>query len=264
MLRKLSPYLAIYLLLCALMAVNQRSFIYLPFAGPTEPAAAGLKEFVRKEIQAPDGAPIIYWESIGDAEEPTLLYFHGNGGGLHQFPTYLDKINHLGFHVVAMEYRGYPGAPEGQSETVIVSDAVALFDHLQTQRAGMSPAPILWGFSLGSGVATQAAAKRTPRALVLEAPFTSIPDRAQEMLPLFPARWMVVDRYCSRCVIDQVNAPIIILHGDKDLIIPIHHGQQLFDAATEPKTFNRYAGFGHLNLHTSPAYSDAARYILAH
>ncbi len=257
--RPLMVTAALYLGFCGLMAINQRSFIYVPFAGPTEPALAKLAHFKRGQIQAPDGAAIIYWESVGDSHEPTLLYFHGNGGGLHMFVPYLDYLNTHGFHVVAMEYRGYPSAPKGSSQASIVGDGVAMFDHLATKKP-----PILWGYSLGSGVATQVAARRAPAAIVLEAPFTAITDRAGEMFPILPVRHIIRDSYLSREAVKQIHAPLFIMHGENDRIVPVHHGRALFALANEPKMLKTYPEFGHLDLIHSPAYSDATAFLRTH
>jgi uncharacterized protein len=253
---------AVYLLFCLGMALNQRSFIYLPFAGPTNPEAAGLKNFARAQITAKDGTPIIYWESTGDRHEPTLLYFHGNGGGLHMFLPALDYLNTHGYHVVAMEYRGYPGAPTGKSEVNIVGDGIALFDRLKKSRSGTLP--VIWGYSLGSGVATQVAARRAPRALVLEAPFTAVVDRAGEMFPILPVRYIIKDSYLSREAIHDIHAPVFIMHGEADRIVPVHHGRDLFSTANEPKILKTYPGVAHLDLIKSSAYEDAIHFLKSH
>ncbi len=248
--------LALYVAFGGVMALTQRSFIYVPFDGPTEPVAAGLSGFTRGSTQAADGTPITYWESDAEPGAPTLLYFHGNGGGLHMFTRPLAYLHAQGFHVIAMEYRGYPGAPKGKSEQNIVADGIALFDHFAQRRA-----PVIWGYSLGSGVATQVAAERPPTALVLEAPFTAVVDRAGELFPLLPTTLIVRDTYLSREAVTRIHAPLFIMHGEDDHIIPVHHGRALFAAANAPKTLKTYPGFGHLDLMDSPAFADAMAWL---
>ncbi len=249
----------VYALFCLALIVNQRSFIYIPFPGAVTPEAAKLDNFARREITAPDGKHILYWESTGDAHEPTLLYFHGNAGGLHMFTGPLDYLNTHGFHVVAMEYRGYPDAPKGITQTLIVGDGVALFDALK--KANPKKPIAIWGWSLGSGVATQVASQRAPSALVLESPFTAVVDRAKEMFPYLPVRSLMRDTYISRDAIKNVHAPLLILHGGEDLIVPLSHGKALYDAANMPKTILTYLDFDHHNLIESPGFPEAVRFL---
>ena len=234
--------------------------LYVPYAGPTEPAKAGLPNFTRSSFPASDGVSIPYWEH--NAEGPIVLYFHGNGGGLHAFVPALDWLGAQGLHVVAMEYRGFPGAPGVPGEKALVADAIALFDVI---KARYPQRPIaIWGYSLGSGVAVQLAAARKPAALILEAPFSATVDRARQMFPLFPVSWLMHDQYRSRDYIGAVHAPVLILHGAKDSIIPIGLGEALYARASAPKTFKSYPDAGHLDLIATPAYQDALGFIREH
>lgn len=251
-----------YALLAGGMALNQRAFIYVPFAGPTDPVEAGLPRFTRQHITTADGTPVIYWESVHQRGAPTLFYFHGNGGGLHKFTPALQFLEDQGYHVVAMEYRGYPGAPKGPSEQAIVADGIALVDAVRSQHP--KDKTIIWGYSLGSGVATQVAANRQPDILILEAPFTAVVDRAAEMFPFLPATRLMRDTYLSRVAIRNIHTPVFIMHGDEDLIVPEHHGRELFELANEPKSLGIYKGYAHLNLISSPAYNDAVTFIKSH
>lgn len=251
-----------YVLLCISMAVNQRSFIYIPRPGPIEPAEAGLTHYTRKEISDTEGTKIVYWESVNNEHLPLLIYFHGNGGGLHQFVPALDYLQQHKFHVVAMEYRGYPGSPEGKSEQNIVKDGTILVNHFHQQYPKQKL--IYWGYSLGSGIATQVATRLQPDAMVLEAPFTAVVDRAGEMLPILPAKYLMRDTYLSRTAIGKLHMPLFIMHGDQDWIIPLHHGKDLFALANEPKQFKMYSGYGHLDLIHSTAYNDAVEFIKTH
>lgn len=259
LLRGLLLIVALYAVSCGLLAWQEPNLLYQPFDGPTEPAAVGLPGFTRHTLSQPGGALLTYWANQPIPGRPTILYFHGNGGGLHLHAPYIGRIAALGFHVVAMEYSGYPGVPGRPNQPQIVAEATALFDAI---RAANPNTPIvIWGFSLGSGVAAQLAAARPPAALVLEAPFTATVDRAAELFPLFPIHRLMRDQYRSREVIDRIHAPLLILHGDADLIIPIHHGEALFAAANEPKTFRRYPGADHLDLMDHGAYEDVAAWL---
>ncbi len=249
----------VYLVVFALLLLAEPRMVYQPIQGaPTTPEAAGLKHFHRKTIPQAHADALVIWENNAPKAAHTILYFHGNGGGLAYHTDALRYLDAKGYHVVALGYPGYPGAPGKPTEAGIVGQAIALFDAI-AKREGKPP--IVWGFSLGSGIATQLAAKRDPRALILEAPFTAVVDRAAELFPMFPVRYVMRNQYRSREAIAHVNAPVFILHGDADTIIPIHHGRALFALAREPKTMKEYTGFGHLNLMDSPAYDDVLAFI---
>lgn len=241
------------------LALFEPRMVYQPFDGPSDPASAGLPNFTAKTLTVEGLPAILYWENRAAKSADTLFYFHGNGGGLFMhtaLPAFLDKA---GIHVVAMEYPSYPGAEGKPSESTIIAQATALWDAKAPQNSARKP--IIWGYSLGTGIATQLAAKRSSSALVLEAPFTAVVDRGAELFPLFPVRQLMRNTYLSRDYIARVKAPVFVMHGDEDRIIPIHHGRALFALANEPKTFTEYAGFGHLDLAQSSAYSDALSFI---
>lgn len=249
-----------YIVLTLLLVLAEPHMVYQPFSGTSEPAEAGLKNFTRKTLPQAGLPTITYWENHAQKSAPTVLYFHGNGGGLFLHAKALAFFDAAKLHVVAMEYPSYPSAEGKPNELTILAQANALWEataKTTTQK------PAIWGFSLGSGVATQLAAKHHPSALILEAPFTAVVDRASEIFPLIPVHWLMKNQYRSHDVIAQVNAPLFILHGDADYIIPIHHGRDLFALAKEPKTFKEYQGFGHLNLEDSGAYDDAVAFIRA-
>jgi len=250
-----------YIVACLSLVAFERSLVYLPFAGPRTPQEAALAGYDRQTFTAPDGAQIPYWQHA-QPDAPILLYFHGNGGWLHMFSAPLAFFAAQKFQVVAMEYRGYPSAPLHPSETALVGDAIALYDHVRSHHPQRKI--VVWGYSLGSGIATQLAAARPADALVLEAPFSATVDRAAEIFPWAPVHWLMQDQYRSREAIAHVNAPLFLMHGEEDRIIPITHGERLYALANEPKTFRRYAGAGHLDLIETGAYHDAVVAIQWH
>ena len=249
----------LYIFAALILTISQRHILYQPHDGPAEPRDAGLSNFTRHTLPATDGTAITYWESATPADAPLLFYFHGNGGGLYVFTDALAHFSQQGFHVVAMEYPGYPGAQGHPSQTAIIADGITLIDHFKTRQPN-TPA-ILWGYSLGTGVATQLAAQRHPAVLVLEAPFTAVVDRAQELYPFLPVSLLIDDPYRSRDVIAQAGAPVFIMHGTADRIIPVAHGKALFALAHEPKILKIYPEATHLNLRDYGADDDAIAFI---
>lgn len=247
-----------YLLICLMLFSFESRFVYMPFDGPTDPVQAGLEDYRQTMFTAADGEHIPLWKHT-EAKGPVILYFHGNGGGLHAHAKPLAYFAEHHMAITAMEYRGYPGAPGKPSEKALVADAIALYDHV---RKIYPDRPIVvWGYSLGSGVATQLAAQRPVAALVLEAPFSAAVDVAKKMYPIIPVDWLMRDQFLSREAIGRVHAPLFIMHGEADTVIPILFSEQLYARANEPKEFHRYPHIGHMDLRKTPAYRDALDFI---
>lgn len=258
--------LVTYFAFGALLVFREAHFLYLPYDGPSDPIAAAAPDFTRHELARDGAETVVYWENAPSTPRalngPTILYLHGNGGGLFLHAPYINALSAQGFHVVATEYPSYPSAPGKPSQPSLTANAAALYDAVTArEKASGKPLPVIWGFSLGSGVASQLAAIRPSSALILEAPFTAVVDRAAEIFPLYPIHRLMRDQYRSRDVIATINTPLWIMHGDADLIIPVSHGRALFAAAKEPKTLRIYPGFAHLNLIDSPAYGEAIHFI---
>jgi uncharacterized protein len=253
--RRIKIAFILYLMAAGLMMVFQRDLLYVPFDGPLEPIKLGLVTYQRGGFAADDGTTIPYWETVRTSG-PTLLFLHGNAGGLHAFKPWLEELAKSKYHVVAMEYRGFPGIGGIPSQNRIVRDAVNLYDTL--------PQPvIIWGYSLGTGVAMQLAARRPAKAIVLEAPFLSTAARGQEMFPIFPAKLMMQDQYRSDIAITKTSAPILILHGGDDILVPDHHGRELAALAPKQTTFRFYPEATHFNLPENGAYTDAFAWLSA-
>lgn len=255
---------ALYLLLLVGMFAFQRQFLFVPAEGPIEPAEAGLFGYELAHFQSEDGLAIPYWRHRpADRAAPLILYFHGNGGGLHLFAPSLRRMAEQGFAVGAMGYRGYPGAPGSPSEAALVADAKRF---ARTMLAEEPERPlVLWGYSLGSGVATQLAeALSEERVLVLEAPFTSARDRAGEIYPFLPVAWLMRDPFDSLSRIDNVGSALFVMHGEADGVIPSAHSERLFAAAREPKLRVSHPQAGHFDLDAFGAYQAAFAFIADH
>lgn len=122
---------------------------------------------------------------------------------------------------------------------------------------------MVWGFSLGSGVAVALAAEQPVGKLILEAPYTSIADVAASAFPMLPVRWLVRDQFHSDRRIARVTAPLLIMHGVRDPTIPLRFGERLFALAHEPKQFVRFPEGGHNDLGDFGAVETARRFINA-
>jgi fermentation-respiration switch protein FrsA (DUF1100 family) len=237
----------LWLSVFALLYLLQRHLLYVPPAGTTGPTEAGLTNVDVRQLVAPDGATIAVWSMAAPAGRPTVLYFHGNGGSLGLLAPKYQLLRDAGFGVYATTYRGYPGSTGRPSEAAIITDAVMAYDDL---RSSGVPADriVLYGESLGSGVAIQVAAQRPVAAIVLESPYSSIADVAAEAYWFVPARFALADHFDSVHHVAGVRAPILILHGTLDPVVPIRFAHRLHDAIPGRKKFVTYEGAGHIGL----------------
>ncbi|MDH3236515.1 MAG: alpha/beta hydrolase [Alphaproteobacteria bacterium] len=245
-----------YAVIAGLMFALQRKLIYRPDRTRSSPAAAGAPEMAPVEYETADGLRLTSWLAAPRASQgPLLVYLQGNAGSIADRADKVRPFLASGIGVLLVSYRGYGGNPGRPSETGLLNDGRAALDHLV--HIGIAPdRTILYGESLGSGVAVALAAERPLGALVLEAPFTSIVDVAASAYPWLPVRFAMIDRFNSLARIKLVGAPKLILHGERDSTVPVHLGRRLLDHAEEPKQGRFYAAAGHTDLHDHGAVDD--------
>ena len=213
-----------YVGVLALMYFAQRSLMYLPDRTRTPPAAAGLPQAEEITLKTADGERVIAWHVPPHPGKPVVLYFHGNGGALNLRVDRFHKIIAAGVGLVALSYRGYGGSGGRPSEAGLIEDARAAYAFA----AERYPERIaLWGESLGTGVAVALAAEKPTTHLILDAPYTSTVDVAADLYWFLPVRLLMRDQFRSDQRIKNVTAPVLILHGEADDIIPIRYGERL-------------------------------------
>ena len=248
----------------ATVFVSQRRLIYFPDTAYYKPADAGLTNVGEIVFAGSGGAgpQFIAWHSPAAPGKPTILYFHGNGGGLISRAERIRMFADAGFGVFLVSYRGYSGSKASPSEAANIADARRAYDHLITN--GIAPRDIVaYGESLGTGVAVQLAAAQEVGAVVLEAPFTSLVDIGKEIYPFLPVGSLMLDRYDSKAHIGRIRAPLLILHGTAARTIPARFGRALFDAAPEPKELHLIANAGHSDIYAYGAFPLLQRFIEA-
>ncbi|MEO1609865.1 MAG: alpha/beta hydrolase [Pseudomonadota bacterium] len=228
----------------AILWVNQRQLIYYPDATQISPSTIGLQGFEECVLHRPNGIDVIAWYGKASPFQPTILYFHGNSGNLAVRSDRLAAYHRSGRGVYIMSYRGYSGSDGIPTEANNISDALAAYDDLR--RRGVEASDIiLYGESLGSGVAVQVAAQRTVGGVILDAPFTSLIDAGRHHYPYLPVKIGLQDRYDSLSMIDRIRVPLLIVHGERDAVVPFSQGRRLFAAANQPKEFVAIAQAGH-------------------
>lgn len=239
---------ALYVLIVLAGYMLQRRLMYFPNPERVTPAQAGLTGVEERVLKMPDGVRVIAWYAKAQPGKPTLLYFHGNAGSLGGRAYRIQAYRELGWGVFMMSYRGYSGSGGSPTEKDNVADARIAYGALLLEGVDAGEV-ILYGESLGSGVAARLATERKAAGLVLEAPYTSIVDMAKLAYPYLPAQWFLTDRYETDKVLPQVHVPVLILHGAQDGLIPIRMGEALLEIANPPKALVAFPDGAHSNLY---------------
>jgi fermentation-respiration switch protein FrsA (DUF1100 family) len=251
---------AAYLVVGIAALIAQRKLMYFPDSArvlPSSFALTGVEELV---LRTPDGASLMAWYGPAAPGRPTLLYFHGNAGNLASRSERVRKFLARGLGIFMLSYRGYSGSTGSPTERANVADAKLAYDVLVKE--GIAPEDIiLYGESLGSGIAVQLAAERPVGGLILDAPYTSIVDVAARAYPIFPVRWFMFDRYETMRYLPAVHAPVLVIHGEEDEVIPIDMGRAVYAAANGPKEIVTFPGAGHSDHHLYGSYEEVYRWI---
>ena len=246
MLKIIYILVTLYVALLALMFVFQRKLLYFP-TPLSEYQLASSAPFTTLDIRTNDGLSLRSWQSRGDPEKKTFVFFHGNAGNAADRMPMMEILLKAGHSVVLAEYRGYGGNPGKPSEDKLIMDARLLMDEIIKQGV-KSRDIILMGRSLGSGVATFLATEYDVAALILISPYSSLPEIAAEHYPLFPVSLLMRDRFDNMDKIGKITSPLLVFHGETDRIIPLPYGLKVYDAAEGDKEFIRLPGQGHNDL----------------
>ncbi len=239
---------AVYLVFVASMGLMQKKLMYFPDATRFVASEWALEELKPLQVTAEDGLTTTSWYRPALKHDKfTIVFFQGNAGHLgyrnYKVRPWLDA----GYGVLMVGYRGFsnPGSP---SEKGLYNDASAAIEAVRAQGLP-EKAFVFYGESMGTGVATQMATEYDASALILESPYTSVPDVGADRYPLVPVHWLLVDKFDSLSKISSVHMPLLLLHGEQDDVVPTKFGKQLFAAANEPKQAIYVPDAGHNNVY---------------
>jgi uncharacterized protein len=249
-----------YLMVLAYLYVFQRQLLYFP--DRSRPHLGAVAQLGAREVllTTADGLSLLSWYLPPREGRPVILYFHGNGGSIGGRADRMQRFGHEGYGVLLAEYRGYGGNPGAPTETGLFDDARAASDFLR--REGIAAGRlVLYGESLGSGVAVHLATTQPIAALILESPYTSVGALAQYHYPYIPAGLLIWDRFDSLSRIGEVKAPVLILHGGHDRIVPDRFSRALLAAAPEPKESWFAPDAGHEDLAGLGALDQVVSFI---
>jgi fermentation-respiration switch protein FrsA (DUF1100 family) len=247
----------------ALYAFQDRLIYFPDPTPPPPPGLLGLRDVEARTLRTADGVAILAWKlPPPDDRAPVLLYLHGNGGSLLHRASRAERFRREGWGALFVQWRGYGGNPGSPSEAGLTEDARAGLAALLAE--GIAPARIvLWGESLGTGPAVRLAAEQpeTVGAVVLESPFTSLLDLAKRHYPLLPSGLLLRDRYDNLSRIADVRAPMLILQGARDTLVPPAMGRALAARATAPVELWESPEAGHNELGAAGGIEAAAEFL---
>ncbi len=245
MLKQWLLILFLFILIVTLAYFSQRSFIYFPSPENPNPKDFQAEDMQIIKIPVTDGMTLSSWYKPSVDKKPVILYLHGNAGHIGYRMYLVRQFLSEGFGVLLLEYRGYGGNPGKPTESGLYQDARGAMHFLQQQGIQGSNI-VLYGESLGTGIATQMATEFPVCALVLQSPYTSFTALARFHYPWLPIP--VIDKYDSLSRIQKIHVPILMLHGKRDEVVPFNQGLTLFNHANQPKEWIEFPDKGHQNL----------------
>jgi fermentation-respiration switch protein FrsA (DUF1100 family) len=189
---------------------------------------------------------VIVWDVPPREGKPIFPYFHGNGGSLRWRDERFRALISDGSGLIALSYRGYGGSTGRPTEKGILADAAAAYAFATARYSAVRI--VLWGESLGSAVAIALAADKPVGRIVLEAPFTSAADVGARHYRFVPVRLFMKDQFRSDLRVGKVTAPVLVVHGEDDAVVPVTLGERLYGLIRAPKRFVRIASAGHNDL----------------
>jgi fermentation-respiration switch protein FrsA (DUF1100 family) len=260
--RLAAAVIAVYIVLLGTLYIEQRSLL---FHRTTERPMLNIAALEPRRsivcLETADDLALRSWYfAPARPGAPAVLFLHGNAGDIGNHIPAARFLIDAGYGVLAMEYRGYAGNPGSPSEDGLYEDARAAFAFLNRQ--GFADRDIvLFGESLGTGVAVEMASEHAVAAMVLRSPYSAMPDIAAVQFPYFPVHWLVRDRFDSLSKIARSQAPLMVFHGDADTLIPIAYGRRLYDAASGPKTWLVVPGAGHNDVQTPAAEQTVLAFL---
>ena len=251
--------LSTLLLLVIIMFYSlQEKLIFLPTQLPKDYEYSFPHEFEEIFMDTPDGASLNALHFKVDKPKGLIMYFHGNAGDLSRWGIVTSAFVDLGYDVLVMDYRGYGKSTGERSEKALYEDAQRFYD--LAKELHKEDEIIVYGRSLGSGIATHLASNNNPKKLILETPYYSLVDVAQDRFPILPVKSIMKYRMNSFEYIQKVQAPIRIFHGTEDKVVPYESGDRLYKCILHSnKKLYTIPNGEHNNLSTFELYQNGIR-----
>ena len=228
-----------------LIWTQQRRLVYFPFGRVPHPGEMGVRA-TEVAFAASDGVTLGgWWFAPAGTPRFTVLVFNGNGGNRSMRAGLAHALIGRGFAVLLFDYRGFGGNGGSPSERGLREDARAAREYLVRRRDVDPKRLVYFGESLGTAVATELAVVYPPAALILRSPFTSLVEIGQHHYGWLPVAWLLRDRYSTIDRISQVRTPLLVIAGERDVIVPASYSRRVFERANHPKSLLVIPGADH-------------------
>ena len=235
MLKYIISIFLIYFFFGFILFIFQRKILFNTSGIPLLPKSYGLNTVKEIKIKTKDGLNLLAWYSKPKIKKPILLYLHGNSFDIGERAKRIERYIEEGWGVVLLAWRGYSGNSGKPTEKNLYLDAKSALKWVLDNTNYSMKEIILYGESLGTGVAVELSQNQDFKSVILEAPFTSIYDIAKLRYPIYPFKFLILDNFDNYSKIDKIKSPIMIISGKKDEIIPHKHSIKLFSKAKKPK-----------------------------
>ena len=224
----------IYFFVLVFLYLFQRNLLYHPNENNYQEDKI-LVDIKKIKILTSDNIELLGWYHKKNLKDfKTLIYFHGNAGSLENRIHKLNHFENMNINFLIIAWRGFSGNDGKPSEQGLYEDGKSAIDWLK-EKGVLEKNIILYGESLGTGVATQLAQNKKFAGVILETPFTSMIDAAKIFYPYIPVNLLLKDKFENYKKIKNINSPILVMHGEKDQIVPFSMGKKIYEIANEPK-----------------------------
>jgi len=224
----------IYSTLLVVIFLAQRKLLYEPTQNNYLEENLLSHKVEKIKIPSNDNINLISWYFLKNKNFKTLVFFHGNAGGLENRIYKLNHLSDLNLNYLIFAYRGFSGNNGKPTEEGIYRDSKAVINWLNSKGIKKKDI-ILYGESLGGAVAIEIAQKESFAGIILESTFTSMIDMGQKYYPIFPVSFLLKDKYETKNKIKNLNSPTLVMHGKKDKIVPFYMGEKIYDLLNTPK-----------------------------
>lgn len=253
---------ALYLLLCIIYYLLQEKFIFIPSFKNQEKLKIKV-DYEEIFLEGERGGSIHAFHLKIANPRGCILYFHGNTGSLQRWGVIAQSLTKFGYNVFIPDYRGYGKSCGIRTEELMHNDSLLCLDYLKTKFP--IDEIVIYGRSLGSGLAVKLASQENPKALILETPYNNLIDAAKKFAPFIPVKMLLKFTFKSDMWIGVINCPVFIFHGTKDSIISFQLGKKLFEAANGKNNVHFYqiSGGKHNNLASFHLFREKLKEILS-
>ena len=227
--------IVVYISVLILLFIFQRSLMYHPLENNYSGDKLNV-EVEKVKILTSDNINLLGWFHKKDLNKfKTIVYFHGNAGNLENRIHKLNHFKNMDVNFLIIAWRGFSGNLGKPSEDALYEDGKSAINWLKNQ--GLSDNDlIIYGESLGTGIATEISQNKKYAGLILETPFTSMVAAAKSFYPYIPVSLILKDKYKNDEKIKNINIPVLVMHGEKVQIVPFSMGKKMFDLANDPKS----------------------------